>query len=139
MTRYHAESNINILLPRDLPIDSGDRQWSHPLMIPLYCFWAKSNNTTHGQFECGMTWFCFCSFTCTLRLLFHSLLERMCMWEGLFKIGRPRSRGWKNFGRRWTRCVCVCVWRGGGSWKLDNFHGCHLCIVPNADVILSVG
>ena len=20
---------------------------------------------------------------------------------------------------------------GGGSWKLDNFHGRHICIVPN--------
>ena len=19
---------------------------------------------------------------------------------------------------------------GGGSWKLDNFHGCHMCIIP---------
>ena len=22
---------------------------------------------------------------------------------GSFEIGRPRSRGWKSFGRRWTR------------------------------------
>ena len=29
MTRHHAESNINILLTRNLPIDSGARQWSH--------------------------------------------------------------------------------------------------------------
>ena len=29
-------------------------------MIPLHCLWAKSNNRTRGQFECGMTWFCFC-------------------------------------------------------------------------------
>ena len=31
---------------------------------------------------------------------------------------------------------------GGGSWKLDNFHGCHMCIIPNrylkAEVIFSV-
>ena len=26
MTRYHAESNINIILTRNLPIDSGVRQ-----------------------------------------------------------------------------------------------------------------
>ena len=25
--------------------------------------------------------------------------------EGSFEIGRPRSTGWKNFGRRWTRGV----------------------------------
>ena len=29
-------------------------------MIPLHCLWAKSNNRTHGQFECDVTWFCFC-------------------------------------------------------------------------------
>ena len=28
MTRYHAESNINILLTRNLPIDSSVRQWT---------------------------------------------------------------------------------------------------------------
>ena len=59
MTRHHAESNINILLTRNLPIDSGVRQGTHPLMIPLHCLWAKSNNRTHGQFECDITWFCF--------------------------------------------------------------------------------
>ena len=78
MTRNHDEPNINILLARNLPFESDVRQWSHPLMIPLHGLWAKSNNTTLGQFECDMTWFCFCfdfvrSFTCTVRLLFHSL------------------------------------------------------------------
>ena len=58
MTRYHAESN-NILLSRNLPIDSGVRHWSHPFTIPLHCLWAKSNNRTRGQFECDVTWFCF--------------------------------------------------------------------------------
>ena len=58
MTRHHAESN-NILLTRNLPIDSGIRQWSHPLMIPLHCLWAKSNNRTRGEFEWDVTWFCF--------------------------------------------------------------------------------
>ena len=42
------------------PFDSDVRQWSQPLMIPLHCLWAKSNNRTHGQFECDVTWFCFC-------------------------------------------------------------------------------
>ena len=31
---------------------------------------------------------------------------------------------------------------GGGSWKSDNFHGCHMCIIPNrylyANVIFSI-
>ena len=55
MTRHHADPKSNILLTRNLPFDSYVRQQSHPLMIPLHCFWAKSNNRTHGQFECDMT------------------------------------------------------------------------------------
>ena len=51
--------NINMLLVRNLPIDSSVRQWSHPLTIPLHCLWAKLNNRKRGQFECDMTWFCF--------------------------------------------------------------------------------
>ena len=60
MTRHHAEPNIKILLTRNLPFDSDVRQWSHPLMIPLHCLWAKSKNRTRGWFECDMTRFCFC-------------------------------------------------------------------------------
>ena len=66
MTRHHAEPNVNISLTRNLPFDSDVRQWGHPLMIPLHCLWAKSNNTTRGQFECDMTSFCFCfDFVCS--------------------------------------------------------------------------
>ena len=36
MNRHHAESN-NILLTRNLSIDSGVRQQSHPIMMPLHC------------------------------------------------------------------------------------------------------
>ena len=62
MTRHHAEANINILLTRNLPLDSYDRKQSHP----LHCFWAKSNIRMHGQFECDITWFCFCfDFVCS--------------------------------------------------------------------------
>ena len=60
MARHHAEPDINILLTRNLPFDSYVRQWSHPLMIPLHCLWAKSNNRTRGQFECDVNRFCFC-------------------------------------------------------------------------------
>ena len=59
MTR-HAKSNVNILLIRNVPIDPEVRHWSHPLMIPLHCLWAESNNRTRGQFECDVTWFCSC-------------------------------------------------------------------------------
>ena len=107
MNIHHAESNINISLTRNLPIDSGVRQWSHPLMIPLHCLWAKSNNRTRGQFECDVTWFCFhfdfirsharcgcCSLVC--------LRGWVDGGRDLFKLEHPRSRGWKNSGRRWA-------------------------------------
>ena len=60
MTGHHVEQNINIILARNLSFDSDVRQGSRPLMIPLRCLWAKSNNRTRDQFECDMTWFCFC-------------------------------------------------------------------------------
>ena len=41
----------------------------------------------------------------------------------LFEIGHSRSRGWKNFGRRWTK-----EW---GVLKTKQFHGRHMCIIPN--------
>ena len=37
--------------------DSDIWQWSHPLMIPLHCLWAKSSNRPRGQFDCDMTLF----------------------------------------------------------------------------------
>ena len=52
MTRHHDN---NILLARNIPFDSDIRQCSHPLMIPLHCLWAKSNNRTRGQLECNVT------------------------------------------------------------------------------------
>ena len=122
MTRQHAESNINILLTRNLLNDSGVRQWSHSLMMPLYCLSTKSNNKTSGQFECDMTWFCFCfDFIGT-----HALEDangRGCEGWISFKNEHPSSRGWKKFQRRWTE-------GGKGYWKLNNFHGRHMRIVP---------
>ena len=59
MTRHHAEPNINILLPTNLSFDYDIRQWTHPLVILLCCFWAKLNCRTCDQFECDVTWFCF--------------------------------------------------------------------------------
>ena len=103
MTLHHADSNIDIIWTRNLHIDSGVRQWSYRLMMPLHCLWAKSNNRARVQFQFYVIWFCFFfwlrSFTCTVQLLLHRFLERM---GGSFKIGHPRSRGWGNFGRRWT-------------------------------------
>ena len=75
MIRHHAN---NILLTRNLPFYFDVRRWSHPLMISLHCWWTKSNNRMRGQFEYDVTIFVlflfwFCSFTCMVRLLFHSL------------------------------------------------------------------
>ena len=47
-------------LMRNLPLDSDVRQLRHPLMIPLHCLWAKSENRTRAQFQWDVTWFCFC-------------------------------------------------------------------------------
>ena len=42
---------------------------NHPLMIPLHRLWVKSNNRTRGQFECDVTWICFCfDFVCSYAL-----------------------------------------------------------------------
>ena len=61
MTRHHAEPNISMLLTRNLPFDLDVRQWSYPLMIPLPCLWAKSNNRTRMSIWMWHdTWFCFC-------------------------------------------------------------------------------
>ena len=59
LTSAYGKPNINMLLRRNLPIDSGVGQWSHSLMIQLHCLWAKSNDRMPGQFECDVTWFCF--------------------------------------------------------------------------------
>ena len=65
MTRHHTESNVNILSTRNLPVDSGVRQSSHTLIILLHSLWVKSNNKTRDQFECDVSWFCFCfNFVC---------------------------------------------------------------------------
>ena len=89
MRRHHTEPNSDILLTRNLPFDSDVRQWSYPLMIPLQCLWAKSNNWTCGECGIDVTWFyflfCICSLTCTVQLLFHSL----------FTFSRcPNKTGW---------------------------------------------
>ena len=70
----HAEPNINILLTKNCPFGYGVRQWSHSLMIPLHCLWDKSNTWSIWMWrDLVLFWFWFCSFTCTVRLLFHSL------------------------------------------------------------------
>ena len=108
MTRHHDHPIINILLTRNLPIDSSVRRWHHPLMIPLHCLWAKSNDGTRGQFQCDVTWFCFCfDFVRSQShcLVYYILLERVvcvcvcvcvCMCVCVCKCV--------------CVCVCVCMW-----------------------------
>ena len=43
VNRHHVESNIIILLTRNLPISSDARQWSHPLMIPKWTIECVAN------------------------------------------------------------------------------------------------
>ena len=40
ITRHHAQPNFNVLLTRNVFVDSDVRQSSHPSMIPLYCLGA---------------------------------------------------------------------------------------------------
>ena len=107
MTRYHVN---NILLTRDLPFVfvSDSRQWSHPLMIPMHCLWAKSNHSLRSQFKCAA--------------------YSIWMWSDFeavrLKLGVQ--------GQASGRILEVAGQGGERSWKLDNFHGHHVFIVPNA-------
>ena len=49
--------------------------------------------------------------------------------DGSFEIGRPRSREWKKFGRRWTKRL--------GVLKIGQLHGCHPLDVLNIELIAS--
>ena len=90
MTRIHAELNTNILLTRNFPIDSGVRKWRHPLMIPLHCLWAKSNN------RMWRAWFCFCiDFVRSHALCGCCSIVFLREWGDLIENGLPRSRGGK--------------------------------------------
>ena len=94
ITRHRAESNINVLLTRNLPVDSGVRHWRYSSMISLHYLCVER------MVNLNVVWLGFVIFLIsfvhrTVRLLFYSLLKR-----------------------------------GGGGWKLDNFHGRHMCIVP---------
>ena len=85
-------------MTKNLPTDSGVRQWSHPLMI--HCIVCGLNQTTECAVHLNVTLvgfvlFWFHSFTCTVRLLFHSFLEM----ESFKFRGQGRQ---KKFGSRWT-------------------------------------
>ena len=107
MTRYHVN---NILLTRDLHFVfvSDSRQWSHPLMIPMHCLWAKSNLSLRSQFKCAA--------------------YSIWMWSDFVAVRLKLGVQGQGSGR----ILDVAGQWGEGSWKLDNFHGRHVFIVPNA-------
>ena len=116
VTRHHAEPSVYILVTRSLPFNSDVRQWSHLLMIPLHCLWAKSNNGRRDQFECDVTWFYFC-----------------------FNFVRSHARSVRKkrvrlklyvHGQEGEKISDLDGQAGEESWKLDNFHGRHMCIIP---------
>ena len=123
MTLHHADSNINIIWTRNLPIDSGVRQWSYRLMKPLHCLWAKSNNRARVQFEFYGIWFCFCfDFV-------RSQVRYSCCYIAF----------WRGWG---VHLKLDIQGQGGGEisdvdgqgnekfWKLDNSRERHMSIVP---------
>ena len=77
------------------------------LSQPLHCLKTKSNNKTRGEFECNVTWFCFCfDFVRShARCGCCSIVCRIEWGKG------SRSRGWKIFESRWT----------GGAGVLENY------------------
>ena len=99
MTKHHDESKSNMLLTRNLPIDSDVRKRIHSLMISLHYLKAKSNDRMRVQFERGMTWFCFCFYF--VRSHARCGCCSIVCWRGWsrrsFKIGRPMSRGVGKF------------------------------------------
>ena len=127
------------------------RTWTHPSMIPLHCLWAKSNNTTRGQFECDVTWFCFCfGFVAHMHvlLLFHSLFTclscaskadsckmRTKIWIIIDKkdLITYNSHPWIMLSFNWL----VIIRKEGGSFVIGpprsgggrTFHGRHICII----------
>ena len=115
MTRHHAEPNINILLTRNPHLDSDVRHWSHPLMIPLHCLWATSNNRTRGQIECDATWL--------VRLQLNEkksgqerLISLYWKWKSTWRkdLVTDNSHLWIMFSFNWL----FIIWRrwGWGNW-----------------------
>ena len=113
-------------------LDSDVRQCSHSLIISLHYLQAKSNNRTCDQFECDVNWFCFCfDFV-------RSLARCGCCSIVYWRVCGCVGAGGREGGL--VRLKLDVQGQGGGeildvdgqggSWKLDNFHGRQMCIVP---------
>ena len=104
MTRHHVEWVKSYYI---IDKKSSYYRWCQTLKSPfndaiaLFVGWIEQQNAWSIRMW-HLVLFWFRSFTWTVRLLFHSLLERV---GGSFRIGRPRSRVWKHFGHRWTEGV----------------------------------
>ena len=92
-------------------------------MIPLHCLWAKWNNRTRSQFECDVTWFCFC-LDFVRSNASYGCWSIVC-WKGWGIRLKLEVQGPEGVGK-----ILDVNGQGLGSWKLDNFHGRHMCIVP---------
>ena len=105
-------------------------------MIPLPFLCAKSNNRTRGQFECDVTWFCFCFDF--VRLHARCGCCSIVCWRGWGMEGRGGKGGKRGEfclkldaqGQGSGNILDVDESGGWGSRKLDNFNGRHMCIVP---------
>ena len=63
-------------------------------MVPLHSLWTTSNNKMRVQFQCDMILFLFRfrSFTCKVRLLFHSLFVFSGFHSLCFEIKQVDSK-----------------------------------------------
>ena len=99
ITRYNAEQNINVLFTRILPFVSDVRQWSHPLMIMNLIRY-----NSHPWIMFSLNW-----------------LVIIWRWEVLLNLDV------QSLGD--GRILDVNGQEGGGSWKLECFNGCQMCII----------
>ena len=92
--------------------------------IALFLSWIKQQNAWSIWMWCDLVLFLFWfrSLTCTVRLLFHSLLERGWGWGVRLKLDVQ--------GQDSRKILHIDGQGVEESWKLDNFHGRHMCIVP---------
>ena len=108
MARHRAERNINKLLTRNFPSDSYVRQWSHP----LHCLWDKLNNKMCGQFECDVTWFCFC-FDFVRSHVRCGCCSKVCLHFQVVQI--------KLVGCKLSTLLCLFKGGWGGGGQIANF------------------
>ena len=84
------------------------------------------NHTALFIIFCWRGWcVCVCVCVCVYVCVCVSVCVCVCVYVrgASFKLGRPRSKGRKGFGRRRTG--------GGRSLKLGNFRWRHMCILPD--------